>query len=146
MSFIKRFCKFLRFKKSEEYTDKSEYGLFTNKIELLKKNSIYPISPYQAFKIAEENHNLKSDYFRNADKFISYLDFTDCKIDLVDGSNENKYWLIQVTEGKFSSISSSDDDDLTTTYIDGFLTKKDFKLLRCLIDVNTGEYIYYPKE
>lgn len=33
--------------------------------------------------------------------------------------------------------------------IDGEITKndkKDLKLLRCLIDAKTGEYIYYPKK
>lgn len=119
--------------------------LFTTNIDKLDKTSQYPISPYQAFKIAELNNNLKSDYFRTACKYISYLDFTNCNVDLVDGNNGSKYWFVKITEAKFSSISISE-DDFSTTCCDGKLGKNDLKNLQCLIDVNTGEYIYYPKK
>lgn len=119
--------------------------LFVSKIDKLDKTSEYPISPYQAFKIAEQNNNLKSDYFRNTCKYISYLDFSNCKVDLVDGDNGRKYWFVKITEGEFSSISTSEDDS-STIFSDGKLGNDDFKLLQCLIDVNTGEYIYYPKK
>ena len=33
----------------------------------------------------------------------------------------------------------------STIFSDGRLGKDNFNLLQCLIDVNTGEYIYYPK-
>lgn len=120
-------------------------NLYSTNIDKLDKTSIYPISPYQAFKIAEQSNNLKSDYFRNASKYISYLDFSDCKVELVDGDNGKKYWFVKITEGEFSSISTSE-DDFSTTFVDGTLGKDDFKLLQCLIDVNTGDYIYYPKK
>lgn len=130
---------------SEEDDDGFWNDLFTSKIDKLDKTSEYPISPYHAFKIAEQSNNLKSDYFRNAGRFISYLDFSNCKVELVDGDNGRKYWFVKITEGEFSSISTSE-DDFSTTFVDGTLGKDDFKMLQCLIDVNTGEYIYYPKK
>lgn len=110
----------------------------------LAKTSEYFISPYEAFKIAEKKYNLKTDFFRIADGYISYLDFTDCNVELVDGDNGKKYWLVKITESKFSSINSSE-DDFSTTFSDGYINKNDLKKLQCLIDVNTGEYIYYPE-
>lgn len=130
----------------EEDDDSSLWDeLFVSKIDKLDKTSEYPISPYQAFKIAEQNNNLKSDYFRNASKYISYLNFSNCKVDLIDGDNGRKYWFVKITEGEYSTISTSE-DDFYTTFVDGYLGKDDFEMLQCLIDVNTGEYIYYPKQ
>ena len=87
MSLIKKISKL--FKKEDLNNKNNEEELFNfdmlfvDKIEQLPKESYFPISQYQAFKIAEQNENLKSDYFRNADKYISYLDFTDCQIELL---------------------------------------------------------------
>lgn len=139
MSFIHKFFEFFNRNNDDLYDD-----CFTNNIENLDRNSEYYISPYQAFKIAEQSNHLKSDFFRNTNQYISYLDFTDCNVELVDGDNGKKYWLVKITKGKFSSISYNEDDD-STIFSDGRLGKDDFNLLQCLIDVNTGEYIFYPK-
>lgn len=121
--------------------------LFIDPIEKLNKNSKYPISEYQAFQIANENQNLKTDYYRNSDKKITYLDFTNCNVKLVTKSKK-KYWHIKITDGKVSWIEFNEkntDEFTEPIFCDGFLIKKDFKKLQCLIDVNTGEYIYYSK-
>ena len=121
--------------------------LFIDPIEKLNKNSKYPISEYQAFQIANENQNLKTDYYRNSDKRITYLNFTNCKIKLLTKSKK-KYWHIKITEGKVSWIDYDEentDEFPEPIFCDGFLIKEDFKKLQCLIDVNTGEYIYYSK-
>lgn len=122
--------------------DDDVFGI--DKTESLPKDSPYLFSPYQAFKIAAENHHLKSDYCKRTFKNISYLDFTDCDVDLVDADNGRKYWLVQITRGRFSTITITDDDE--TIFSDGSLSKDDFRILRCLIDVNTGDYTYYPEE
>lgn len=139
MSFIHKFFEFFNRNNDDLYDD-----CFTNNIENLDRNSEYYISPYQAFKIAEQSNHLKSDFFRNTNQYTSYLDFTDCNVELVDGDNGKKYWLVKITKGKFSSISYNEDDD-STIFSDGRLNKDDFNLLQCLIDVNTGEYIFYPQ-
>lgn len=132
-------------------------GVFYNiedKIEQLDKSNIYPISQYQAFQIANKNCNLKTDYKKNADKCIVSLDFSDFKIDLINSNNKKKYWLIKITEGDYKYVTpyydeEDDDDDIlfrSDVSAHRFLDKKDLKKLQCLIDVNTGEYIYYPKK
>lgn len=115
-----------------------------DKTQKLPQTSEYRISPYEAFQIASKNENLKTDYFKRASEFISYLDFTDCKYELVDGDNGKKYWLIRITEGDISSIYT--DENLNSTFADGNLTEEDSPKLQCLIDVETGEYIYFPTE
>ena len=110
----------------------------------LPTESEYKISPYEAFQIASRNENLKTNYFRSSDKFISYLHFTDCDYELVDGDNGKKYWLIKITNGDVSSIYT--DEELNTTFTDGTFGKDDLKKLQCLIDVEKGDYIYFTTE
>lgn len=127
--------------------EEDSFDMFISPIEKLDKTNIYPISQYQAFQIANENQNLKTDYYRNSDKRITYLDFTNCKVKLVTKSKK-KYWHIRITAGKVSWVEFDEDniDEFPEPiFCDGFLIKKDFKKLQCLIDVNTGEYIYYSK-
>ena len=147
MSLIKKISKL--FKKEDLNNKNNEEELFNfdmlfvDKIEQLPKESYFPISQYQAFKIAEQNENLKSDYFRNADKYISYLDFTDCQIELLK-LNDKQYWLIKITDGEVSSIYT--DEFGNSTFTDGTFGEEPLKKLQCLVDVNTGEYIYYPEK
>lgn len=124
---------------SDDYTDDTDYYMFNSNIDKLEKTSQYAISPYMAFKIAKQNDNLKTNFFRRDSRYISYLSFDDCKVELVDGDNNRKYYLVNITKGQVSWIDGE-------TFYDGFLTKKDFALLQCLVDVETGEYFYYPKK
>lgn len=101
----------------------------------------FPISENQAIEIAERNENLKTDYCKHTNRgAISYLSFEDRKVDLVEIYNK-KYWQIQILAGDVSGMSVTDKEDYCW---DGWLGKDDLKKLRCLIDVQTGEYIYYP--
>ena len=147
MSFIENLCSFI----DKKICDYAFYDI-DDKIEQLDKSSIYPISEYQAFQIANQNRNLKTDYKKNSGKYIVDLDFSDFKIKLVDGDNKQKYWLVKITEGDFTEAPPFHDYDAddrmlfyTTVSRRGYFDKKDLKKLQCLIDVNTGEYIYYPK-
>lgn len=148
MSFIENLCSFI----DKKICDYAFYDI-DDKIEQLDKSSIYPISEYQAFQIANQNRNLKTDYKKNSGKYIVDLDFSDFKIKLVDGDNKQKYWLVTITEGDFTEAPPFHDYDAddrmlfyTTVSRRGYFDKKDLKKLQCLIDVNTGEYIYYPKK
>lgn len=132
----------------EDSENSSDYeDLFINPIEKLNKKNKYPISEYQAFQIANENQNLKSDYCRNTYEKITYLNFTNCTIKLLT-KNKKKYWHIKITGGKKSWIDFNEENNkkfTETIFYDGFLIEEDFKKLQCLIDVNTGEYTYYDK-
>lgn len=107
-------------------------------ISKLAKNSKYPISPYQAFEIASQNNNLKTNFNRIDERCISYLSFDDGKVKLITGDNGKKYYRVNITKGEISWVNED-------TFYDGILCDDDFKILQCLIDAETGEYIFDPK-
>lgn len=107
--------------------------------EDLKYN--FPIKRSTAINIAQKNNTLKTDFCRNSDrKGISFLGFDNYTIDVIE-KNEKKYWQFQVLSG---DISWMDFEKNETIYCDGKLVEDDFKFLRCLIDTESGDYIYYP--
>ena len=107
--------------------------------EDLKYN--FPIKRSMAINIAQKNNTLKTDFCRNSDrKGISFLGFDNYTIDVIE-KNEKKYWQFQVLSG---DISWMDFEKNETIYCDGKLVEDDFKFLRCLIDTESGDYIYYP--
>ena len=101
-----------------------------------------PISKGTAYEIATRNINLKSDFCRAKKYLYTYLGFKKVKIDLIELDNK-KYWQIQVLAGDTAG-SDYDRKYDEVTYWDGVLADEDFPLLRCLVDAETGEYIYYP--
>lgn len=120
-----------------------KYNVNKNNIEDSNDNPYnFKISKNEAFNIANRNENLKSDYCRTLRKKLTYLSFDKKKITLVNLNNKS-YWKIQILSGETSGIDY-DYENNTETLWDGFILKKDLKYLRCLIDVNTGEYIFYP--
>ena len=107
--------------------------------EDLKYN--FPIKRSMAIKKKKKNNTLKTDFCRNSDrKGISFLGFDNYTIDVIE-KNEKKYWQFQVLSG---DISWMDFEKNETIYCDGKLVEDDFKFLRCLIDTESGDYIYYP--
>ncbi len=104
-----------------------------------KKTKKYNISKEEAFNIASENRNLKTDFVKNSNrKNVTFLTFGDKEIKLVNIKNK-KYWQIQILDGEISQMYND-------SFFDGFIKKEETKYLRCLVDANTGEYIYYPKK
>lgn len=101
-------------------------------------NSIqYPISQHTAFVIANQDQNLKTDFCKNDNRHISYLNFNDYNIKQINYNNE-PHWHIEITKGDISWI-----DDYETLS-DGFLIEEDLKKLQCLVNINTGKYKYFP--
>ena len=112
-----------------------------NKREIIQEpDENFNISKSDAFYIANQNENLKTDYYRRRKGNITYIGFNDKSIKLVSLNNK-KYWQIQILDGEVSGIDYNGEYE---TCWDGFFSKSDLKKLRCLIDVDTGEYIYYP--
>lgn len=104
-------------------------------------NYSYPILRSKAIDIARENNTLKTDFCRNSgNRGISYLGFNTYKIDVIEKDNKT-YWQFEVLDGYISWIEHNDNN---ITYCDGKFSDDDLKYLRCLIDVNTGDYIYFP--
>lgn len=99
-----------------------------------------PIKAETAKEIAF--YNLKNDFWRNSNrKGISYLGFTESNIELVL-YQEKLYWKVNILDGEVSQIICRRYGD---EFLDGFFTKKELKTLCCLIDTETGEYIYFPE-
>ena len=103
----------------------------------------YPIKKSQVEEIADKGDRLKSDFCKTTGrKGITYLSFEDGETSLIEKEGK-KYWQYQVTKGDISWIEFSKHGN---TFCDGILVDNDFKLLRCLIDVETGEYSYFPEK
>lgn len=130
--------------------DKIEDKEFLNFLDGLKENDEdkndddnypYPIKKSMAIEIARAPSTLKTDFCRNSNRSrVTYLGFNSSKVSVIE-KDGRKYFQYQVLDGDISWI---DDSDYGTTYCDGFFTSDDLKYLRCLIDVETGDYIYYP--
>lgn len=102
----------------------------------------YPIKRSQAKEIANSSATLKSDFCANSQRNgISYLGFSTYSINIIE-KDSKKYWQYEVLSGDISWIEHSKYGE---TYCDGCFSENDLELLRCLIDVETGDYIYYPK-
>ena len=101
----------------------------------------FPILRSKALEIANRDENLKTDYCRNTSRGnISYIWNKKKKIEVVEIENK-KYWQIQILSGDVSGMEVNRNGSYNW---DGWLGDKDLNLLRCLVDVETGEYIYYP--
>lgn len=127
--------------------DESIFDTFLiDPIEKLDKTNTYPISQYEAFQIANKNCNLKTDFYRNTLKNISYLYFSNCDVDLKT-INDKKYWQIKITDGEISWLEYNEDETDSFNapiFCDGYFGEDDFEKLQCLVDVETGEYTYFP--
>ena len=101
----------------------------------------YKITEKEVEEIANSNDTLKTDFLRNSKRNgITYLKFEDYEIEKVE-VNSKRFYEFQVVKGKISWMESKDGH---TTFYDGFFTEEDLNYLRCLIDIETGDYIYYP--
>ena len=134
---------------SNEINSIDEFEDLIDPIEKLEKSTDkFPFSEYHAFQIANENKNLKSDFCRNFNKKITYLDFTDCKIELKT-IDKDTFWHIMITDGEMSWVAleySTDEEIPNTIFCDGTFSEEDLNILQCLINVKTGEYKYFPNK
>ncbi len=125
----------------EFYEDEKCYMESIKKLKEEDAKYNFPILRSKALEIANRDENLKTDYCRNTSRGnISYICFTDKKIEVVEIGNK-KYWQIQILSGDVSGMEVNRNGSYNW---DGWLGDKDLNLLRCLVDVETGEYIYYP--
>ncbi len=141
----------IRINKKANSKTKSKYNSIREFIEskddeklenMSVEESNYPISRQQAINIAKENENLKSDFLKLAkEKKYSYFSFSKIEAEIFN-KDDRTYWMIQVVDGNLSWVEFAEDGE--TIFVDGTFTEEEFKQLRCLIDVETGEYIYYP--
>ena len=99
-----------------------------------------PISKEDALCIASMDNNLKSDFCRAKKYGYTYICFDDADIELIELKGK-KYWQVQIKSGELSGTDYYKRDIIDW---DGDIGEKDLPYLRCLIEVETGKYIYYP--
>ena len=123
-----------------DYLFSDYFGDYINQkkkyIEEFDKKYNYKIKYVDIINIVNYRLNLKTDFVRNSNRIITYISFNDYDIDVIDINNK-KYYVVRVCSGDISGMDGN-------MMWDGCLDEDDLKLLRCLIDVETGEYIYYP--
>lgn len=114
----------------------------SEKKEKVDENYDFTVSKNEAYEIASESNNLNSDFCKNDNRNITYLRFNsyDTNLFVIDNT---KYWKVQIIAGDISWIEYA--DEFATNY-DGFLIEEDLEKLCCLINVETGEYKYFPRK
>lgn len=106
-----------------------------------KKKYELPISKRDAIEIAEKEENLIADFIKsspNSSKSFSIRAET-VNTAIKDGK---EYWLVQVTECMFGGCYEIKGEEC---YYDGYFNEEQLDNLRCLIEKETGAYIYYPR-
>lgn len=114
----------------------------SNTTKIVNNQIQFPLSKKSAFLIANKDCNLKTDFCKNDTRNISYLFFSNSKITSKTYNNES-YWHIKITDGDISWASC--DENYNLEHYDGFFTANDLKKLQCLVNINTGEYKYFPE-
>ena len=115
-------------------------GAFEKHQEIVNKEDKkynYPVKLSEAIGIVYDDKNLKNDFFQNDKRNITSIQFRNYEVS-VTTIRFKTYYKIQITEG---SITWLDGDRL----LESELTLEDYHKLRCLVDVKTGKYKYYPK-
>ena len=88
--------------------------------------------------MAEEiaSKRLYKDYVKKCKERYTGFWVTDAAMDVVD-IEDRKCYLYQVKEADIAWRKNGDN-------YDGIVSPEGLKYLRCLVDVNTGDYKYYP--
>lgn len=141
-----------------------DLGIGTYKYEeedlIHKRNEmdLYPVTREAAKKIASKSKNLRRDYSQMTNNTIGIL-FDRMEVRAVSKKGR-AYWQVQVLSATTYDCVEPDEEDMNffqkliyrhspgdfMEHLDGEIyEKEDLDLLRCLIDMQTGEYIYYPK-
>lgn len=104
--------------------------------------SLFKIKKQDAFDIADLDENLKSDYYKNTKREgnITLL-FNDNRVKLIN-LDGRKYWCVQILDADVEGVTYISEEEEK----ENCFSTEDMKILRCLIDVETGEYVYYPYE
>ena len=116
---------------------------------IFKKNiadeGSFKIKKSDAFNLAGVAEKLKADFLKNTKRVgeITSLYFHDKSTKLIKVNGRN-YWCVQILDADI--LENTDLDSQMDEERDMSFTTEDMLFLRCLIDVETGEYVYYPYE
>lgn len=108
----------------------------------------FKINKKMALRIALKTHKLLHSYCDIVDNNSYFsLEVFEKQVDYAE-IEDKKYWLVQITSGILHAVethviwdSFKDHNEYSKKEIDD----NDRKYLRCLINVETGEYIYFMR-
>ena len=144
--------KLFRFKRKKNYYYDSSvrsnlnFRYFRDAPENINELNIneHRVSVERALKIVDKDENLKKDLKNRCwieDKeYIGFMEFTDKEVKYIE-INGRGFWQITITDGRISGRRGTKGK----IHWDGSLKSYKSKL-RALVDVQTGEYLYYPKK
>lgn len=116
-------------------------GAFQKHQEILEKEDKrypYPIKLSEAIGIVYDDKNLKNDFFQKDPRNITSIHFRNYEVCVVT-IRFKTYYQIQITEGSLTWVENN-------RLLESEFSLKDYHNLRCLVDVKSGKYKYYPKE
>ena len=108
----------------------------------------FKVNKKMALRIALKTKKLLISYCNIMDNNSYFsLEVFEKQVDYVEIKG-NGYWLVQIINGKLSSVETHlvyDSFDDINEYFEKDIDDNDRKYLRCLVNVDTGEYIYFMR-
>lgn len=136
--------------------DKDDFNPFTDEdVDLedecyIEEDNRYHfrINKKMALRIALKTHNLLHSYcnITNNNSYFS-IEVFEKQVDYVE-IEDKKYWLVQIVSGKLHSVETHlvyDSFDDINEYFEKEIDDNDKKYLKCLVNVDNGEYIYFMR-
>ena len=107
----------------------------------------FRINKKMALRIALKTHKLLHNYCDIVDKYYFSIEVHEKQVDYVEIEGKG-YWLVQIVSGILHSVETHvvyDSFDDNNEFFEKKIDDNDIKYLKCLVNVDTGEYIYFMR-
>ena len=107
----------------------------------------FRINKKMALRIALKTRNLLNSFCDITDNHYFSLEVFEKNVDYIE-IEDKRYWLVQIVSGKLHSVESYvvyDSFDDNNEFFEKEIDDNDRKYLKCLVNVDTGEYIYFMR-
>ena len=135
--------------------DKDDFNPFTDE-DVDKSDACYieeddkyhfRINKKMALRIALKTRNLLNSFCDITDNHYFSLEVFEKNVDYIE-IEDKRYWLVQMISGKLHSVETHvvyDSFDDINEFFEKEIDDNDRKYLKCLVNVDTGEYIYFMR-
>ena len=107
----------------------------------------FRINKKMALRIALKTRNLLNSFCDITDNHYFSLEVFEKQVDYIE-IEDKKYWLVQITKGMLHSVETHvvyDSFDDINKFFKKEIDDNDRKYLKCLVNVDTGKYIYFMR-
>ena len=107
----------------------------------------FKINKKMALRIALKTRNLLNSFCDITDNNYFSLEVFEKNVDYIE-IEDKRYWLVQITKGMLHSVETHvvyDSFDDINEFFEKDIDNYDRKYLKCLVNVDTGKYIYFMK-